>query len=222
MAQRRFHYELAFEHFLRANRLPYIAVDEAKKTLAPADLAACGSIKSFDFVVHLPDRALLVDVKGRAFGSSTARRSASNARLENWVTEDDVAGLTHWQQLFGARFQAVFIFEYELKQQPPDALFESVFAFNDRWYALRECPLGAYRRCVKTRSLRWRTVHVPAEDFSRISRPFHASAASGGPSPGSSRTARSRLISPGSARRRDAGSAGPGLRLAGGTPILQS
>src|SRR5688572_22372104 len=36
MAQRRFHYEQAFEHFLRANRVPYVAVDEAKKALMPA------------------------------------------------------------------------------------------------------------------------------------------------------------------------------------------
>ena len=35
MAQRRFHYEQAFEHYLRANRIPYVAVDEAKKALMP-------------------------------------------------------------------------------------------------------------------------------------------------------------------------------------------
>jgi hypothetical protein len=35
MAQRRFHYEQAFEHYLRATRTPYIAVDEAKKALVP-------------------------------------------------------------------------------------------------------------------------------------------------------------------------------------------
>ena len=40
MAQRRFHYEQAFEHFLRANRVPYLVVDEAKKTLLPAAEAA--------------------------------------------------------------------------------------------------------------------------------------------------------------------------------------
>lgn len=33
MAQRRFHYEAAFEHYLRCNRVPYIAVDEARKAL---------------------------------------------------------------------------------------------------------------------------------------------------------------------------------------------
>ena len=35
MAQRRFHYVQAFEHYLRANRIPYVAVDEAKKSLIP-------------------------------------------------------------------------------------------------------------------------------------------------------------------------------------------
>lgn len=31
---RRFHYDRAFEHYLRANRVPYVAVDEAKRALA--------------------------------------------------------------------------------------------------------------------------------------------------------------------------------------------
>ena len=49
VAQRRFHYEQAFEHYLRANRIPYVAVDEAKKSLiSPGHGSGC--IKSFDFV----------------------------------------------------------------------------------------------------------------------------------------------------------------------------
>ena len=34
MTQRRFHYEQAFEHYLRANAIPYVAVDEAKRALS--------------------------------------------------------------------------------------------------------------------------------------------------------------------------------------------
>ena len=34
VAQRRFHYEQAFEHYLRANAIPYVAVNEAKRALA--------------------------------------------------------------------------------------------------------------------------------------------------------------------------------------------
>ena len=131
MAQRRFHYEQAFEHYLRVNRVPYIAVDEAKKALMPT--AAKGSapgcsaspampaIKSFDFVVYGQDRNLLVDVKGRMFGSAAKR---SPGHYQSWVTQDDVDSMTQWQKLFGSDFQAIFVFAYCLNQQPPDALFE--------------------------------------------------------------------------------------------------
>lgn len=35
MAQRRHHYEQAFEAFLREERIPYVAVNEARKALLP-------------------------------------------------------------------------------------------------------------------------------------------------------------------------------------------
>jgi hypothetical protein len=41
MAQRRHHYEQAFEVYLRSRRIPYVAVDEAKKALLPLQSAAC-------------------------------------------------------------------------------------------------------------------------------------------------------------------------------------
>lgn len=40
MAQRRHHYEQAFEAYLRSRRIPYVAVDEAKKALLPMQAAA--------------------------------------------------------------------------------------------------------------------------------------------------------------------------------------
>lgn len=39
MAQRRHHYEQAFEAFLRDQRIPYVSVNEAKKALLPAGAA---------------------------------------------------------------------------------------------------------------------------------------------------------------------------------------
>jgi hypothetical protein len=171
MAQRRFHYEQAFEHYLRANRVPYVAVDEAKKSLLPKG-APARSLKSFDFVVYGPERNLLVDVKGRMFGSRAAPSSLSDRRFENWVTREDVDGLSEWQRLFGSGFEAVFVFVYCLRQQPPDALFEEVFAHGDRWYVLREVALAAYREQMVQRSMKWGTVHVPRDAFSRISRAF--------------------------------------------------
>lgn len=182
MAQRRFHYEQAFEHCLRANRVPYVAVDEAKKALMPASAKrqaakssdAVAALKSFDFVVYAPHGNLLVDVKGRMFGAGKSNATTSNRRYESWVTQDDVDSLQQWQKLFGSDFAAVFVFAYCLRQQPPDALFDELFAFGDKWYALREVALTDYVQTMVPRSGKWQTVHVPAEAFSRISRPFLA------------------------------------------------
>jgi hypothetical protein len=196
MAQRRFHYEQAFEHYLRANRIPYVAVDEAKKSLLPSTKSGVSpaplKLKSFDFVVYAADRNLLVDVKGRMFGSASAKTSLSNRRMESWVTIDDVEGLQKWQELFGGDFEATFVFAYCLRQQPPDALFEECFSFGGKWYALRELPLAAYQREMVARSAKWKTVHIPTEAFNRISRPFSARAAGVAQGPDGSATAASR------------------------------
>lgn len=102
MAQRRHHYERAFEGFLRARRIPYVAVDEARKALVPVDVQRVGAaggdggggaagpaLKSFDFVLYGagaggtglgsgPDGCnLLVDIKGRKVTARTAKRSAA-------------------------------------------------------------------------------------------------------------------------------------------------
>ncbi|MCC6908765.1 MAG: HYExAFE family protein [Phycisphaerales bacterium] len=177
MAQRRFHYEQAFEHYLRANRVPYVAVDEARKALTQPHMhpsAVSGdALKSFDFVVYSPSGNLLLDVKGRKCalrGSPASGRTVG--RLESWVTDDDVESLAAWQHLFGDAFRAVFVFLYWCEAQPPDSLFQEVFTFHDRWYVLRCVDLADFREHMVRRSERWRTWAVPTEAFRRISRPF--------------------------------------------------
>lgn len=86
--RRRHHYEQAFEEYLRSRRIPYVAVDEARKALLPipsrvqptgrmtsqgGDLPHGGpqpapSLKSFDFVIYGQGNNLLVEVKGRRLG----------------------------------------------------------------------------------------------------------------------------------------------------------
>ena len=106
------------------------------------------------------------------FGEANAQITTSNRRYESWVTQDDVDSLTRWQELFGRDFTAVFVFTYCLRQQPPDALFDELFAFGDKWYALHQVRLSDYAEAMKPRSEKWQTVHVPAEAFSRIAHPF--------------------------------------------------
>jgi hypothetical protein len=184
MSQRRHHYERAFEEYLRSRRIPYVSVDEARKALLPDSaqlrIAASDSrqtaLKSFDFVVYGDGANLLLDVKGRRV---VPRRSKSpnpvvtpRSRLESWVTEDDIHSLTHWERLFGESFQAAFLFVYWCDEQPPDALFQEIFEYRGRWYALRAVTLQEYVRVMKPRSARWRTVDVPTAAFERVSQPF--------------------------------------------------
>ncbi len=165
MAQRRFHYDLAFEQYLRAKAIPYVAVDEAKRALDKAYPPV--SLKSFDFVVYSQKGPnLLVDVKGR---KHTGRSSKS---LDNWVTQNDVDSLVQWEKIFGAGFEGAFAFLYWCDVQPPDALFMEVFESGERWYALLAITLADYRKHLKRRSQRWDTVNIPAEQFARLSKPL--------------------------------------------------
>ena len=170
--QRRHHYEQALEHYLRVNRVPYVAVDEARKALLPSSqpTAAAPAIKSFDLVVYGEEANLLVEVKGRRIGPSGSRR------LECWVTRDDVESLTAWEQMFGDGFRAAFLFIFWCEEQPAAPLFEDIFEFHSRWYAARLVLLRDYASAMRDRSPRWRTVHLSAADFDRLSRPFSASA----------------------------------------------
>ncbi len=177
MAQRRFHYEVAFEQYLRERAIPYVAVDEAKRALhretsraASPDAAATrlgadpdaapDRLKSFDFVVYSDTGPnLLVDVKGR---KHTGR---SNRSLDNWVTDADVQSLETWQRLFGQGFDSAFAFLYWCAAPPPGALFQEVFTSGDRWYAVLAIRLADYRSHMRVRSPRWKTVSLPAKHF---------------------------------------------------------
>ena len=76
VANRDNHYEAAFEEYLRGRGVPYVAVDEAKRSV----LSDGASIKSLDFIVSSPGSASgcpvrwLVDVKGRRFPSGDIQK----------------------------------------------------------------------------------------------------------------------------------------------------
>lgn len=195
MTQRRHHYERAFEQYLLDRRLPYLAVDEARRAILPdgarlaAHLPASDQgperplkIKSFDFVVYGSRRHLLVEIKGRKIvrrprpapnhSAETDPKPTTPGRLESWVTLDDVESLSSWQRLFGPGYAAVFVFLYWCDEQPPAALFQEIFPAHDRWYAVRAVTLDDYTAAMTTRSPRWRTVHLPTALFERLSHPF--------------------------------------------------
>src|SRR3954454_19900093 len=100
---RNVHYEAAFEGYLRDKGIPYVAVDEAKKALF-----ANAKLKSFDFVVYSKTGPnLLVDVKGRQLRNRTGWRG-----FETWWTEQDVADLMQWEQVFVDGYKRLLAFVY--------------------------------------------------------------------------------------------------------------
>ena len=181
---------------MRSRRVPYVAVDEARKALLPegAELSVTRSdepgvsraIKSFDFVIYSAGGALLVEVKGRkvsrrvagpsAVREALARRRTTtltrSGRLESWVTLDDVESMGAWERLFGPGFEAAFVFIYWCDEEPPDGLFQEIFEYQSRWYALRAVTLSEYVAHMRTRSRRWGTVDLPPARFEAVSRPF--------------------------------------------------
>jgi hypothetical protein len=163
MADRKVHYEAAFEAFLRQRGIPCVAVDEAKKALF-----ANAKLKSFDFVVYSKSGPnLLIDVKGRQFRENSARGS-----FQSWTTERDVSDLQQWEQVFGDGFKAVLTFVYWI--DPPLTPGPGMFEHRDRWYLLMGIDLAEYRNHMRRRSPKWETVSLSAEDFRQLARPFES------------------------------------------------
>ena len=162
MAHRNVHYEAAFEDYLRAKGWPYVAVDDAKRTIF-----AGASLKSFDFLVYSSSGAnLLVDVKGRKFPDSTPGRKRGGLRAwENWITRQDVEGLSEWEKVFGPDFAAVLVFAYWLQGPPQRAPFADVHLFRRNHYAFVGIRLADYVTAARPRSAKWQTISMPSRNF---------------------------------------------------------
>ncbi len=158
------HYEAAFEDYLRARQVPYVAVDEAKRA-AFRD----AKLKSFDFIVYSQSNTnWLVDVKGRRWA---ARKRTCKPAWENWVTQDDLDGLAQWQGVFGDGFRALLVFAYWLQveaEPPPDI----VHVFREERYVFAGVPLDDYQLHARMRSPKWGTVNMPTREFARHVQPI--------------------------------------------------
>jgi hypothetical protein len=165
MANRDNHYEAAFEAYLRQRGIPYVAVDEARRSL----MADGVSIKSLDFIVSSPGTTVwLVDVKGRRFPSGD---DDSRHYWKNWSTSDDLRSLGQWESLFGENFRGLFVFAYHVLGDraplPPGQLFE----FRGGLYGFVGVGLANYAARCHRISPRWDTVAMPTEAFRQLARP---------------------------------------------------
>jgi hypothetical protein len=161
------HYESAFEGYLQAQRLCYVAVDETRRAWLGQS-----RVKNLDFIVYGGSGArLLVDVKGRRYptGPPGKRRRV----WECWSTRDDVEGLLRWEALFGSGFRGVLVFAYHIL--PEIAILDDVpdlWEWHGRRYLLRAVAADAYCQAMRSRSPRWGTVSLPGAIFRELARPF--------------------------------------------------
>jgi hypothetical protein len=161
------HYEAAFEAYLRDARLPYVAVDESRRTTLDDE-----PVKSLDFIVYgLGASRLLIDVKGRKFPSGKPQKPSLS--WQNWSTLADVDGLERWEQRFGADYQGLLVFIYyilptvDLVPGTPD-----LWHWRGRRYLVRAVPVVDYKKEMRVRSRKWGTVHLPGSVFRQCVRPF--------------------------------------------------
>ena len=165
MANRDNHYEAAFEEFLRRRGLPYVAVDEAKRSL----LADGRSIKSLDFIVSSPGGITwLVDVKGRRFPSGDETKQY----WKNWSPRDDLRSLAQWEELFGESFRGLLVFAYNVVGDRAPLEPEQLFEHRGGLYGFVAIELSEYAALAHPISPSWDTVAVPTADFRRLARPI--------------------------------------------------
>jgi hypothetical protein len=173
--KRHIHYEAAFEDYLRSRGVPYVPVEESKRAVFAGE-----RVKSFDFIVYPSnDLRWLVDVKGRRFPYITEH--GSRRYWENWVTQEDLDGLTEWQSVFGGDFEARLVFAYLLEGPPDRWPTLRPHRFRGEDYAFVTVRLDEYRRQARPRSPSWETVSMSMRAFRRICQPLELA---GTPPPG--------------------------------------
>jgi hypothetical protein len=164
MANRRNHYEAAFEAFIRAQRVPCVAVDEAKRAFFGED-----GLKNPDFILY-PRQGLnlVVEVKGKKGKDHRGRRP-----WENWVTTDDLDGLARWQEMFGPGFRAILAFVYaEPLPDFPLPPGDGAFQFRGLAYRFWAVELDDYVQHLRSRGPAWKAVAMARAEFRRRVRPL--------------------------------------------------
>ena len=175
MQKRDVHYEAAFADYLRSKRIPYVPVDETRKIRVAGE-----QIKSFDLIVHAPgDRRWIVDIKGRQFPYIS--EDGAKRYWENWVSQEDIEGLNEWAGVFGEGFEACFVFAYLLDGPPDRWPAVPPHSYRHEQYAFLLVTLEDYVQHCRARSIRWKTVSIPARVFRQIVRTVDAEAGSAPP-----------------------------------------
>ena len=186
------HYERAFEAYVRSLGRPCLAMNEQYRSLDGGERDF--SLKGFDFILppHMVSASgvwsalegeqlspffnfsecssgasaisavsWLVDVKGRRFPTGALHPQY----WKNWVSTDDIQGLSRWENIFGAGFHGLFAFVYDVWGTRYPVPEEQLFEFEGHRYAFFLIPLSIYRDLCRPLSASWKTVSMPSNLF---------------------------------------------------------
>ena len=166
--QRANHYESAFSSYIRALRVPCVAIDQTRRT---GEGQASG-LKNPDFLLYpVGGPNLVVEVKGKRGKDARGYR-----RWENWVTCDDIDGLIRWQTMYGPGFRSVLAFVYE-EVPSRDAEFaesalDGTYSYRGRFYRFWAVALDDYLQHLRLRGPAWKAVAMARTEFRRRVRPL--------------------------------------------------
>lgn len=160
-------YEQAFESWLREQKIAFKSVVQTERIESAGQ-----SVKNFDFVLRAGTASpVLVELKGRTFhGASLTGRKG----LDAWVTFEDVESLSYWlaaARQKNADARAVFVFVYRVEQVDVESDGLPLYDFGGERFIMLFVELEHYRQRMKSRSPKWQTVSLPAEDFRNYARP---------------------------------------------------
>jgi hypothetical protein len=174
VAKRDNHYESAFAAYLRSRGIPYVAVNETRRSFAGER-----SLKNLDFIVSPPrqNRSWLVDIKGRRFPTGHSQY------WRNWCTEEELASLSGWESLFGERFTALLVFAYQVGGDIAPLPAGQLFEHGGALYGFVGVRLDHYVSWSKPLSQRWRTVTVSIPTFRALAKPVEVFLEGDGPPP---------------------------------------
>lgn len=162
--QRWNHYEIAFRAFLLERQIPFLAVEERRRTRFEDG----STVKSLDFIVSRAEGpSWLIDVKGRKFPGGK-----HGGYWKHWSTRDDLVGIRRWEMLFGEGFAGLFVFAYHIcgtrSPLPPEQLYDH----GGRLYGFIAISLTDYLSDVRVLSPRWQTFTMPIDRFRSLAKPF--------------------------------------------------
>jgi len=158
-------YERAAEQFLRAHALPYLAISQTHRPVTPG-----GPLKNFDFLVHARSgQHYLLEVKGRQFPYVLRGKKVF---WENWVHEEDIAGLRLWRDYFGYTFTGLICYAYLITEPGYAESFPSRAEWQGWEFGLVALTLADFLRWGERRSSRWKAWHIPPAQFRQLIRPL--------------------------------------------------